>query len=221
MARNDTGPPDDSSESAVRTAGGEVRTDDPRTRPALEGSLSPPDSREQLLDFARAYARTLDIDVEFDAIEWAISERAKRRAGACHYDKASGTVTIRLAWRAYEKHGWSEMQDTIRHELVHAWEFQHFGEAGHGPGFRRKADELDAPRYCREFAEPRLRLVCRNDDCDWSAGRHRASKTVTHPERRRCGSCGGKYEVRHLESGEVWTSNEGYRAARDRIGENW
>lgn len=220
MGRDDdagNGPP----ESVASSAGDAARREDTQSRPALDGSRSPPASRRELLDHARAYARSLDVDVDFDAIEWEISERAKRRAGACHYDATTETVTIRLTWRAYEEHGWSEMRGTIRHELVHAWEFQHLGEAGHGPEFRAMADEIDAPRYCREFSEPRLRLVCRTDGCDWSADRHRASKTVTRPERRRCGSCGGEYEVRHLESGETWTSYEGYRRARDRLGEEW
>lgn len=150
----------------------------------------------------------------------AAAQYPTRRAGACLYDSENGEVTIRLTWAAYRAFGWAEFTDTIRHELVHAWEFQRFGESGHGERFRRKAAEIDAPRHCRTFTDPRLRLVCRNPACEWVAGRHRASKAVRRPERRRCGDCGSGYAVVHVESGERWETGEGYERARNRI-EEW
>lgn len=221
-------PSDDPGRPDRETTRGEAASEGTRTAStespadiASEPDRSAPDTRRELLAAAERYAATVDIDVDLDAVEWELSERAKRRAGTCLHDEESGEITIRLTWRAYRELGWDEMRETIRHELVHAWEFQRFGEAGHGARFRAKARELDAPRHCGAFTEPRLRLVCASEDCEWTADRHRASKTVTHPERRRCGACGGEYEVRHLESGESWTTNDGYRAARDRIDPDW
>ncbi|EFW93470.1 hypothetical protein ZOD2009_03627 [Haladaptatus paucihalophilus DX253] len=178
-----------------------------------------PETREELLSAAERYAETVPIAVDLDAVEWECSDRAVRRAGACLYDRRAARVTIRLTWDAYRSFGWDEFTGTIRHELVHAWEFQRFGESGHGPRFAEKARELDAPRHCRSFADARLRLVC--SSCDWDARRFRASKAVKRPERRRCGNCGARYRVEHVESGRRWRTHAGYLVARRKLGNDW
>lgn len=180
----------------------------------------PPVDHETLLARARRYARTVDVDVALDELSWEVSTRAKRRAGACLYHRESSDVTIRLAWRAAERFDWSEFAAVVRHELIHAWEYQQFGEAGHGSRFKREADRLDVATTCPTFSVPRLRLYCTNAACDWSAERHRASAVVREPERRRCGRCGSRYEVEHVASGERWRTSAGYRGARERI-EEW
>lgn len=180
--------------------------------------MAPPETRDELLARAAAYARSVPIDVDLDAVDWRISERAKRRAGSCRYD--GDRVTISLTWAAYDAHGWHSCVRTIRHELIHAWEFQQFGEAGHGPRFREKAAELDAPRHCEAFSDPRFRLRCR-DGCGWTADRHRASKPVKRPREYRCGDCGGRYRVEHAATGETWLSGAGYERAREEIGDEW
>lgn len=191
---------------------------------AIRGSArsdGDPETRAELLACAAAYARTVDLPVDHDAITWEVSERAKRRAGVCRYDAGDGTVTIRLAWRAYEAHGWERFRRTIRHELIHAWEFQEWGEAGHGERFAEKAAALDVDRHCEAFTAARLRAVCTATDCDWAVRRYRASATVTRPERYGCGACGADYAVVHRESGRRWETSEGYERARAAIGDEW
>ena len=173
------------------------------------------------IDRVREYATGVPIDVDLEMVEWDVSHRAKRRAGSCRYDSESRQVTIRLTWDAYRENGWEEMTDVIRHELVHAWEFQQFGESGHGERFRDKADEVDAPRHCTPFSEPRLRLICTAEDCGWSVDRFRASATVTEPNTRRCGVCGARYYVEHLVTGRSWRTEEGYEREREAIGDDW
>jgi len=181
-----------------------------------------PSTRGALLDRAAAYAETVDIEVDTAAIQWEISERAKRRAGCCRYDARTDRVTIVLTWEAYREMGWEQFSETIRHELVHAWEFVQFGESGHGPRFREKAAEIDAPRHCEPFTEGRLRLVCTEEGCDWGPDRHRASKPVKYPDSGyRCGECGSEYVVEHRESGLTWRTNQGYERARERLGNEW
>jgi predicted SprT family Zn-dependent metalloprotease len=180
----------------------------------------PPTDHDTLRSRARAYARTVDVDVALEDVSWEVSTRAKRRAGACLYHRETESVTIRLAWRAAERFSWEAFAAVVRHELIHAWEYQQFGEAGHGPRFQRHADRLDVETTCPTFSVPRLRLYCTNTTCDWDAARHRASAVVTEPERRRCGNCGARYEVEHVESGETWRTSAGYRGARERI-EEW
>ncbi|WP_255148772.1 SprT-like domain-containing protein [Halorarius halobius] len=180
----------------------------------------PPATDDRLREWARRYARTVDVDAALDAVSWEVSARAKRRAGACIHDPETGAVTIRLAARAAERFSREAFEAVVRHELIHAWEYQQFGEAGHGRRFRKQADRLNVETTCPTFSVPRLRLYCTAAGCDWSAERHRASAVVTDPEDRRCGACGARYEVEHVASGETWRTSAGYRGARDRI-EDW
>lgn len=180
-----------------------------------------PETKGELRERAKTYARTVDIDVDVEAITWEVSDRAKRRSGVCIYDRRTEGITIRLTWAAYREYGWEEFRGTIRHELVHVWEFQQFETSSHGRRFKRKTREIEAPRQCRSFTDARLRLVCTKDACTWEAGRHRASEAVTEPERRWCGACRSRYAVEHVATGETWKTAEGYENARARIGEEW
>lgn len=215
------------SQSYAVSERGRATSDETATTDAAAGDRagrapSEPTTRAELLERARSYAATVDIDVTVADLEWEISERAKRRAGGCRYDEADDQITIVLTWDAYRAHGWTEFTGTIRHELVHAWEFEQFGTCGHGERFRRKAREIDAPRFCRAFTDGRLRLVCTAADCNWALERHRASKTVKFPDRGyACGECGSDYVVRHVETGRTWRTNEGYERARADIGDEW
>ena len=65
--------------------------------------------------------------VDLGKITWATSMRAKRRHGRCSYD-GQGEVTITLTEHTYDRAGFAACKTTIRHELVHAWQYQHRGE---------------------------------------------------------------------------------------------
>jgi predicted SprT family Zn-dependent metalloprotease len=186
-----------------------------------DATLLPPETRTELLDRSASHAESVPLDVDHARIDWELSERAKRRAGACLYDRDTGRVTIRLTWAAYRAYGWASFSGVVRHEVIHAWEYQRFGESDHGDRFRTLADELDAPLRCPAFATPRLRLACTHEVCSWTLGRHRASAVVTRPGRRRCGACGRRYVVEHVETGATWTTHRGYERARARIGDRW
>ena len=174
---------------------------------------------EAILAEARVHARSVDLDVDLSRVEWEVSTRARRRAGACRWDANREVATVVLSQRAYEAYDQKAFAAVVRHELVHAWEFQRHGESGHGPRFREQAARLDAPRHCETFTRPRYALSCL--ECDWRAGRHRASKPVRTPERYRCGACGGAYEVEHVESGRTWTTSSGYGGTKAALGDRW
>ncbi|QSW97965.1 SprT-like domain-containing protein [Haloterrigena alkaliphila] len=180
---------------------------------------------DELLARARIHAREVleeyDFAVDRDALEWDVSTRARRRAGACRWNADREVATIVLTRRAYRRYDWETFAGVVRHELVHAWEFQRFGESGHGPRFREKAAELEAPRHCESFSEPRYVLRCLTADCDWTANRHRASKPVKSPDQYRCGVCGGAYEVEHAESGRTWTTASGFGGAKAALEDEW
>ncbi|NUB90980.1 SprT-like domain-containing protein [Haloterrigena sp. SYSU A558-1] len=180
---------------------------------------------DEIVARARIHAREVleahDLEVDRDALEWDVSTRARRRAGACRWDADREVATIVLTRAAYRQYDWETFAGVVRHELVHAWEFQQFGESGHGSRFRERASRLEAPRYCESFSDPRYVLRCRDDDCDWEARRHRASKPVKAPDRYRCGACGGAYEVEHAASGRTWTTASGFGGVKAALGAEW
>ncbi|SDQ32822.1 SprT-like domain-containing protein [Natronobacterium texcoconense] len=183
---------------------------------------------DEIVARARIHAREVangdgdyHLPVDLESLEWDVSSRARRRAGACRWNADREVATIVLARRAYERYDWPAFAAVVRHELVHAWEFQQFGESGHGKRFHERAAELDAPRHCQAFADPRYLLRCLESNCDWRARRHRASKPVKSPDRYRCGACGGSYEAEHVDSGRTWTTASGYGGAKAALGDEW
>ncbi|MFC6717129.1 SprT-like domain-containing protein [Natrialbaceae archaeon GCM10025810] len=180
---------------------------------------------DEILARARIHAREVlaesDLEVDLDRVEWDVSWRARRRAGACRWNRKREVATIVLTGHAYRAYDWETFAGVVRHELVHAWEYQRFDESGHGPRFREQAARLDAPRHCQSFADPRYVLRCLESDCEWRATRHRASEPVKNPGRYRCGECGGSIEVEHAESGRTWTTAGGYGGAKSALGDSW
>lgn len=180
---------------------------------------------DEIVARARIHAREVvdehDFDLDLSALEWRVSARARRRAGVCRWQDDREVVTIVLARRAYERYDWPAFAAVVRHELVHAWEFQRFGESDHGSRFRQLAATLDAPRHCQPFSEPRYMLHCRDHDCSWRATRHRASKPVREPDQYRCGACGGTIAAEHVASGRTWRSASGFGGTKTALGEKW
>jgi hypothetical protein len=67
--------------------------------------------------------------VDLGSLTWATSTRAKRRHGRCVYaDAADARIT--LSEHTADRAGFEGCRETIRHELVHAWQHQHRGERG-------------------------------------------------------------------------------------------
>ena len=69
--------------------------------------------------------------VDLAKVTWATSTRAKRRHGRCSYD-GDDRATITLTEHTYQRAGFEACKTTIRHELVHAWQYQHRGERAVG-----------------------------------------------------------------------------------------
>lgn len=49
---------------------------------------------------------------------------------------------IVISRRHLRRHGWSEVLDTLLHEMVHQWQHEQGLRVDHGPAFRRKAREV-------------------------------------------------------------------------------
>jgi SprT-like protein len=84
-----------------------------------------------------------------------VSHRAKRQAGVTKDNPKTEAITIALTWTAYVYHGWEQFSSTVRHELIHAWQYHEFGDADHGAMFTRWIDRLETSQYCERFTTPK------------------------------------------------------------------
>lgn len=151
-------------------------------------------TEQEFLAVAKQYGKEVATEhfpeLPIDEIEWEVSKRRKRSAGALRSNKATGEMKISLAWRAHKEYGWEQTCSTIRHELIHAHQFHTLpGTPDHGPHFKQLANELDTVVNCKSFTDPKYWIIC--NDCGEKTGRHKRSKTVKHPEKYQCSKCSG------------------------------
>ncbi|MFA9517820.1 SprT-like domain-containing protein [Halopenitus sp. H-Gu1] len=151
---------------------------------------------EELLAVARVYARDVvaehGLTVSVGDLDWRLSTRAKRRAGAVRY-RDGDPRSIVLARRQFENRGWTAMASTIRHELVHVHLLNERDDPSHGETFERLAAELETHVRCERFVEPTWWVRC--VECGDQLARYRRSKLVERPEEYCCGNCGGRFHV--------------------------
>lgn len=151
---------------------------------------------EQFLAAAKLYAREVvdrhDLSVAVSDLEWSISRRAKRRAGAVKHRDGEPREVV-LTWGHFAEHGWEAATETIRHELIHVHLLAEADDPTHGAAFEALATELDAPTHCERFTDPEWWVIC--EDCGARLARYRRSKLVEEPGRYSCGDCGGAFRV--------------------------
>lgn len=154
-------------------------------------------SDEEFLSVSKIYARKIveeyQLNITVSNINWEISQRAKRRAGAVHHCNGK-PKKIQLTWEYFKKEGWCAIANTIRHELIHV----HLLNSGHDPShdekFNQLAERLDTSVYCENFSEPNWIVTCQ--DCDQKILRYKKSKLVKKPNEYQCGECGGDFLVK-------------------------
>jgi SprT-like protein len=170
------------------------------TDPLQRYAVAPDATHEQFLAAAKLYAREVvdrhDLSVDVGGLDWEVSTRAKRRAGAVlHRD--GDPETVQLTWDQFANEGWEAAAATVRHELVHVHLLVEADDPSHGDAFRALADELDTHVRCERFADPEWWVTCR--DCGARLARYRRSKLVDRPERYQCGDCGGAFRVERAD----------------------
>lgn len=152
---------------------------------------------DEFLAVAKVYARDVvdsyDLTVTVTDLEWEVSKRAKRRAGAVkHRDDEPETVS--LTWEYFQEHGWGATASVVRHELIHVHLLNEADDPTHGERFEEWAETLQTTVTCERFADPNWWVVC--EECDSEMPRYRKSKLVKNPEAYRCGGCGGTLSSR-------------------------
>lgn len=139
--------------------------------------------------------------VDLGRVTFETSTRMERKHGVCSADR-DGNSTIRLSEKTSERAGFEAMQETIRHELVHAYQQQTAGvEAGHGDSFTRWVEPLDLSGRCSTHYETqpeeyKYRFDCEHG-CGCIGGRYRWCKAVRQAIRGNlvCGACEGDLRV--------------------------
>ena len=72
-----------------------------------------------------------------------LSSRMRTRLGELTLEDRTGRpVEIAISRRHVERDLWSEVRQTLLHELVHLWQADAGLAVEHGPAFRRKAREV-------------------------------------------------------------------------------
>lgn len=142
--------------------------------------------------YARAVVESTTLSVDVNDLEWEVSTRARRRAGAVKH-RDGDPLAVSLTWAYFQHAGWTPTAAIVRHELIHAHLLDAAGDASHGAAFEALAETLDAPRRCERFSEPAWWVEC--ESCDTQLARYRASAVTKHPERYACGDCGGTLRV--------------------------
>lgn len=120
-----------------------VHGDEPPLRTRRPDRAEPGDERH--LDLLRALHAELNTRWFGGAlipIPIELSGRMRRKLG--HYEPASiGNPVIAISRRHLKRDGWAAVRDTLLHEMVHQWQDASGLPVDHGPGFRRKAREVE------------------------------------------------------------------------------
>jgi len=67
----------------------------------------------------------------------------KTRLGeVCLDARNRAIINIAISRRHIRRDGWTEVEHTVLHEMVHQWQAETGRPVDHGPAFRRKAREV-------------------------------------------------------------------------------
>ncbi len=72
-----------------------------------------------------------------------ISGRMRQRLGELRMERKTGRpIHIGISSRHIRRDGWTSVEETLLHEMVHQWQAESGRPVDHGPEFRRKAREV-------------------------------------------------------------------------------
>jgi hypothetical protein len=104
-----------------------------------------PEDRERLdqLERLRQELNRVHFRDGLPGIPIRLSARMRTRLGELTLEDRTGNpVEIAISRRHVERDLWSEVRQTLLHELVHLWQAEAGLAVDHGPTFRRKAREV-------------------------------------------------------------------------------
>lgn len=134
--------------------------------------------------------------VDLSKVTFEIRRRARKRHGVTEYS-GDGWVTVGVSEKTIERAGFDAVKETIRHELVHVWQYQHQGETvelpngavaedvrpGHTGCWYEWEELMEVQRTNNHYpstpADYKYRIWCASCRC-LITGRYRLCKTVKH-----------------------------------------
>jgi len=170
----------------------------PFTRPSINAGRHTYEERrvrDYLMDWYEGTPSEFDID--WSDVTIIVSASLTRAHGKARYKAAEESYELKISKCAIDNDSspWDdEIQETIRHEAIHIWQYQEFGEGNHGPSFKRWADQFDCEvRASRPAKDPKYTINCEN--CGKVGTRQQACKITKQTARYSCGTCGGNLSV--------------------------
>lgn len=129
-------------------------------------------------------------------ITFETTSQSKKRHGFASYN-GNNEVTITVSEKTYERGGWEATKENIRHELVHAWQYQNANvDTGHRNSFRIWVDAMGlSGRLASHYEEQRddYTYIYRCPECEQWFGKHRLCKSVRQAAEGGEGSIGFRY----------------------------
>jgi hypothetical protein len=119
--------------------------------PARRRDRALPGDRESVERLATAF-RSLNVRHFGDALAELpirLSGRMRSRLGHLALDERGRPVEITISRRHVMQHDWTEVTQTLLHEMVHLWQFASGHPVDHGAAFRAKAREVGAHAAAR------------------------------------------------------------------------
>lgn len=148
-------------------------------------------------------------DIDLSKVAFETRKRARKQHGVASYD-GGNDVTVGISEHTIQNAGFDAAKETIRHELIHVWQYQHQGEAaelpngavvdgvntGHTGSWYEWEEMMDVQRtnsyYSRNLEDYNYRIWCTSCH-QFKTGKYRMCKTVKHhsEHHRGWGWCGG------------------------------
>jgi predicted SprT family Zn-dependent metalloprotease len=122
-----------------------------------------------------------------------LTKRMKRGAG--QVDLAKWEMAISVPY--HDRYGWhAELENTVKHEMIHLFLGQTGNPAGHNRLFKKIAMQINAPFYCKNMPKRPYRYLF---ECPSCKREYKTRKWMG--KKYSCGECsGGRFDRKYMLS---------------------
>ena len=196
--------PDTSPEKIASTQ--QTQTTTKTVEPTQEGQLG---DDHKYTERIRKYANEVVYEdewglsnVDLSKVTFETRTRARKRHGVASYDD-DGCVTVGISEHTIDNAGFEAAKETIRHELVHVWQYQHKGETVELPN-GRVARNIEPGHTGCWYAWERIMDVQRTNN-------HYSKSPENYKYRVWCASCHRFVTGRHRMCSTVKCHSDSHR----------
>ena len=150
------------------------------------------------------------LPIDMTDIEWRVDASMTKALGRCKYRKPSyGMCRVKLSKHLFDNDNWDQAKQTIRHELVHVWQWQTDNNPGHGLSFQRWTGKLDISTRAENPPTEDFKYEVHCPNCGQIGGRQKRCKSlrqIVNRDQRYCSTCG-----KEQTQGELYVIHNGER----------